>query len=253
MKNFSNMIPDISIRKLNKEAHPVVCEEVRGWFIIPKLGERSEFAVYDTLTGERICSIETEATNKAIVHGIQGVEIAAATHRTDGSVKNTQLIVQLSDIRCGFLAFFEQDGDTKRYLTFYDDEISGHDVNEYGSETHIKQESFAERDDYDDYTIDFSVRERTVVGCYEVNIDGRTFDTVCVIQADDFSDRVLIEQYIDQNGRTVLQREFMADSMMMKDGMTIGFRSEHYPHTIMINGSKHVCTAVAVTDLAITL
>ncbi len=128
------------------------------------------------------------------------------------------------------------------------DLAEGHDVNEYGSETHIKHESFAKRDDNDDYTIDFSVRERTIVGCCEVSIDGRAFDTVCVILADDMNDRVLIEQYIDWNGRTVLQREFMADSMMMKDGMNIGFRSEHYPHAIMINGSKYVCTAVAVTD-----
>ncbi|MBQ9947839.1 MAG: hypothetical protein IJO91_05565 [Oscillospiraceae bacterium] len=251
MKNFPNNIPDISISRLDKQSLPVVCEEVRGWFVIPKLGERSEFAVYDTLTGNRVCAIETEATNKAIVHGIQGVEIAANAFRADGTVRKTQLIVQLSDIRCGFLAFFDQDGDTKRYLTFYDDEISGHDVNEYGSETHIRQESFAIRDDYDDYTIDFSVKERTIVGQYEVKINDRIFDTTCVIQADEFSDRVLIEQYIDKNGRTVLQREFMSDSMMMEDGMNIGFRSEHYPCTIKINGSNYVCTAVAVTDLAI--
>lgn len=251
MKNFSDTIPAISISKLDREPLPVVCEEVRGWFVIPKVGERSEFAVYDTLSGNRVCAIETEATNKAIVHGIQGVEIAANTFRADGTVKKTQLIVQLSDIRCGFLAFFEQDGDTKRYLTFYDDEISGHDVNEFGSEICIKQEPFAKRDDNDDYTIDFSVRERTVVGCYEVNINGRTFDTVCVILADDFSDRVLIEQYIDKNGRTVLQREFAADSMMMENGMPIGFKTEHYPCTIRINGSNHVCTSVAVTDSAV--
>ncbi len=251
MKHFPDTIPEISIVKLDKEPYPVVCEEVRGWFVIPKLGERSEFAVYDTLTGNRVCAIETEATNRAIVHGVEGVEIAANTFRADGTVAKTQIIAQLSDVRCNFLAFFEQDGDLKKYHTFYDDDIERFDVNEYGSETYIRQGDYAERDDNDDYIIDFDVKDRGVVGCYEVNINGRKFETVCVVNVDEQSNRVLVEQYIDRDGRTVLQRDFMSDSMMMENGMNIGFKSELYSCIVRINGDTHVCTAVAVTGLAV--
>ncbi|MBE6839168.1 MAG: hypothetical protein E7507_06480 [Ruminococcus sp.] len=251
MKNFPNTIPEISIKKLDKELAPVVCEELGGWFIIPKLGERSDFAVYDTLSGDRIALIEAEATNKAIVHNTEGVEIAAKTLRADGSTVRNQIIAQLSDIRCGFLAFIEDAGDVKKYHTFYDDELAGFDVNEYGTETRISPETFATRDDNDNYAINFGKRrERAVVGNYEVTIDGKAIDTACVVLPDISSNRVLIEQYIDSNGRTVLQREFMDDDMMMENGMHIGFRSENYglSNTIRINGNNYVCVAVSVTD-----
>ncbi len=251
MKNFPRTIPTITINRISNESSPVVCDEVRGWFIIPKLGERSEFAVYDTLTGDRICCIEAEATNKAKVHNIEGVEFAANTFRADGTVKKTQIVAQLSDTCCNFLSYFDTNGDVKRYTTFYDDAVAGYDVNDFGSETHIKQESFAKRDDNDKYIVNFGVRARGVVGRYEVNINGKVFDTVCVANVDATRNNELIEQYIDKNGRTILQREFMSDSMMMKNGMHIGMKSDIFPYSVKVNGNDYVCESIAVTDFAI--
>ncbi len=253
MKNFNNMIPDITINKLDKEPFSVVCNELNEWFIIPMMGERSEFALYDTITGKLVCNIEAEATNKAIVHGIQGVEIAADTCLTDGTVKKQWIIAQLSEMRCNFLAYFSLDGDVKTYRTFFDDEVAGFDMDDYGTETQIGTDPLITRDIYGDYTINFSQKRRGIVGRYELNINGRTFDTVCAVTADINDSRVLTEQYIDKNGRTILQRNFTSDSMMMEDGMNIGFKSEHCGprYTISINGSTHVCNAVYITELTL--
>ena len=251
-KNFPTTIPSIAIRKLDKESTPVVvCNEIRNWFTEAKLGESSAFAIYDTLVGKRLCSVEVVATNKATVHDIPGVELATTIFIDGGDTKQGQIVAQLTETNCNFLAYFDSDGDVKRYRTFYDDALDEYDVNENGCETHIRPESYIERDDDGNYIVDFSVKTRSIVGSFEVNINGKSFETVCAVVADIKDTRTLIEQYIDSNGRTILQREFMADSMMEVNGIRIGLKSENYPYVITINGSKHVCTAVVVTELAL--
>ena len=47
-----------------------------------------------------------------------------------------------------------------------------------------------------------------IVGRYRVTINGRTYDTVCVMDIGHFNHRIAIEQYLDQNGRTILWRRF---------------------------------------------
>lgn len=47
-----------------------------------------------------------------------------------------------------------------------------------------------------------------VVGRYRVTINGKVYDTVCVMDIQCFNDGVASEQYVDQNGRTVLWRRF---------------------------------------------
>jgi hypothetical protein len=41
-----------------------------------------------------------------------------------------------------------------------------------------------------------------------VTIGGKTYDTVCVMDIGHFNHRIVIEQYLDQNGRTILWRRF---------------------------------------------
>ncbi len=50
-----------------------------------------------------------------------------------------------------------------------------------------------------------------IVGRYVVEINGKTYDTVCLIDIETYDDNVVTEQYIDQNGRTVLWRRFNAN------------------------------------------
>ena len=50
-----------------------------------------------------------------------------------------------------------------------------------------------------------------VVGRYEVEINGKCFDTVCVIDCYTYVEGAMTEQYIDKNGKTVLWRRFNRD------------------------------------------
>ena len=47
-----------------------------------------------------------------------------------------------------------------------------------------------------------------LVGRYNVTINNKTYDTVCVMDLNCFNDPVVSEHYIDKNGRTVLWRRF---------------------------------------------
>ncbi|MDI6619528.1 MAG: hypothetical protein QME45_12810 [Clostridiales bacterium] len=40
MNKLPDIMPDIKIKKTDKQIFPVVWEEITGWFIIPRLGKK---------------------------------------------------------------------------------------------------------------------------------------------------------------------------------------------------------------------
>ena len=70
-------MPAYTITKLDKEAFSVKWEELIGWLIIPKIGEKLSWAIYDMPKRTRAEVMKMEVTGKAEVHGIEGVEILA--------------------------------------------------------------------------------------------------------------------------------------------------------------------------------
>jgi hypothetical protein len=77
MSKLPDIMPDVKITKVDKPAFNVVWEEAMGWFIIPKLGERISWAMYDYPQKTRSEMFDLAVVDKAMVHGIEGVEIAA--------------------------------------------------------------------------------------------------------------------------------------------------------------------------------
>ena len=55
-----------------------------------------------------------------------------------------------------------------------------------------------------------------VVGRYDVEINGKTYDTVCCMDIEEYNTGVLGEGYIDKNGRTVLWRRFNKNDWNIK-------------------------------------
>ena len=50
-----------------------------------------------------------------------------------------------------------------------------------------------------------------IVGRYRVGINGKEYDTVCVVDFWQYEDRVISQQFLDKNGKTVLWRRFNRD------------------------------------------
>ena len=253
------ILPDYTITPSPLPPFPVKWEEIMGWFIIPRLGERLEWAMYDFPARKRTEYMVEEVTGRAEVHGIEGVSVLAREYepmennRLDGRDFNERrLIAQLTDTHCRILAESHESGGVLRCYTFLDGDALlqnwGFGEDNCGNEIHI-----APKGDVTRRGSVVSAKDKPflldAVGRYTVAIGGRSFDTVCVMDVENYcGEGVVSEQYLDANGRTVLWRRFNADEWRFD---RYGKRwSEMYPEneTLTDNGALYVHWYDCITD-----
>ena len=77
MKKFPDFLPEYTIAASAEPPFALRWEELAGWFLIPRLGEKCSWGMYDIPS--RKCSnlYHLQVTGKARVHGIEGVELTA--------------------------------------------------------------------------------------------------------------------------------------------------------------------------------
>jgi len=213
MKKLPAILPEYQIEPLQEPPFSVKWEELMGWFLIPKLGEKVSWGMYDLPS--RKCShvYDMKVTGKAVVHGIEGVElIAKETPCSDKKkILNRTFVAQLTDTHCRYLATVRDDGDVRNYITFLDgDDFMlnwGYGEDNCGNETNLSPKGEIRRTGsivesiQKDFLLD-------IVGRYYVTIGGKTYDTVCVMDIEDSGCGVISEQFLDKNGRTILWRRF---------------------------------------------
>ena len=223
MKELPDIMPEYTITPSKEAPFPVKWEELMGWFIVPREGEKLKWAMYDFPERKRTMSVEIEAAGRAKVHGIEGVRIRAVEHdpvesEQIGEWKDVErfFIAQLTDTHCRVLAesHVNEEGITE-YYTFLDgDEFLdnwGFGPENCGNETNLRQKGqitqegsiITTRDT--DWPLD-------ITGRFTVTIGGRQYDTVCVWDVECYGlDGVCGQQFLDRNGRTVLWRRFNRD------------------------------------------
>ncbi|MEG0894680.1 MAG: sigma-70 family RNA polymerase sigma factor [Oscillospiraceae bacterium] len=128
MKILPEIIPEIKINKSSKNIFPVKWEETMGWFIVPKLNEKISWAMYDYPQKKKTESFEIEVVGKAIVHGIEGVEIISKEtngenieHQNSDTTRT--FVAQLTDTHCRILLESHFINNVKYTNTFYDEEF----------------------------------------------------------------------------------------------------------------------------------
>ena len=220
MKMLPQIMPEYTIKPLDLPPFPVQWEEMMGWFIVPRLGEKLSWAMYDFPERTRTEWDEMTVLGRAEVHGIEGVEISAVAHTPmdcnaiDGGDAHRTFIAQLTDTHCRALAETHVEGGVKKTYTFLDGDSFlnnwGFGDDNCGNEVHITAKGDITRSGSavtakdKEFLLD-------VVGRYEVTIGGKTYDTICVMDVDCYNEGAVTEQYLDQNGRTVLWRRFNPD------------------------------------------
>lgn len=221
MKKFPKIMPEYTIEKMEQEPFAVRCEELNNWMIVPKLGEKEAWGMYDF--PERTLSeyMELEVVGKAEVHGIEGIEISVKEYEpkewnSAGGQKTVDrtLVVQLTDTHCRFLAQSHMENGVRKVYTFLDGDAFlsnwGYGEDNCGTEVNLRQKGDIIRDGNviraadKPYMLD-------IVGRYRVTVGGKAYDTVCVMDIDKDNPKVVCEQYLDRNGRTVLWRRFNHD------------------------------------------
>ena len=252
MNKLPDRLPDYKITPLSKTPFTVKCEELQGLSIIPKLGEKTTWGLYDFETKKCDEYSEVSVIGKAEVHGIEGVEITSIQHDIKNNrVNERAFVAQLTDTHCRYLSETHQENDVKKTITFLDGEIFmnnwGFGEDNCGNETELKSKGIINRIGKNiTKTSDTEVLD--VVGCFKIEIGEKTFDTVCVMELGHFNNAIAIEQYIDENGRTILWRRFNRD-----DWATKHYKrklSEQLPNNeqLIINGETYVHWYDCITD-----
>ena len=258
MKKLPEIMPEYTITKLGKEPFSVKWEELMGWFIVPKLGEKLNWAIYDFPKRNRTEYDEMQVVGKAEIHGIEGVEITAKQYapmdcnKTDNDkIAERTFIAQLTDTHCRFLAESHISGEVKKCYTFLDgDEFIpnwGFGENNCGNEVNLSAKGDIIRNGSEITAADKPFL-LDVVGRYEVKIGGKVYDTICVMDIETYDGGVVSEQYLDKNGRTILWRRFnrndWAKDRYKKNWTEILPENER----ITVNGEVYVHWYDCITD-----
>ena len=221
MQKLPEYIPDYTIERLDAEPFSVRWEELQGWLIVPRVGQKLTWGMYDFPERKRTEYTEMEVIGKAEVHGIEGVEVVAmqfdpADYYRTGALDRVErrFVAQLTDTHSRYLAETHMEDGIRKCYTFLDGEVFlnnwGFGEDNCGNEVDLHSKGLLHREgNCVTGTIPREVVD--VVGRYRVTIAGKSYDTVCVMDIECFNDAVASEQYVDQNGRTVLWRRFNRD------------------------------------------
>ncbi len=258
MSKLPNVLPEYKIIKSDKSPFETEWQELMGWLIIPKPDEKITWAMYDFPERKQTQLVEMEVVGEAEVHSVKGVEIIANEHnpveseQTDNNNSVTRkFIAQLTDTHCRFLAESHKINGVTKYYTFLDDEEFtdnwGFGPDNCGKETHLLQKNIIERKgdviqtSQAEYCMD-------IVGRYIVTIGNKEFDTVCVMDIESYDKGVVTEQYIDQNGRTILWRRFNANDWHFEKYNKLWSEILPYNEMITVNGKTYVHWYDCISD-----
>ena len=252
MRKLPEYLPEYTIMPKEEAPFPVKWEELMGWFIVPKAGEKISWAMYDMPSRKRDCAYALEVTGRAEVHGIEGVEIAAREEepgRTD-TLQRT-FVAQLTESRCRYLAAMRTEDGVRKYITFLDEAFAPNwafGENACGNETNLMPKGDVIRSGN---TVTAAAKPwlLDVVGRYDVTINGRTYDTVCLINIDKSNGDMISEQFVDKDGRTILWRRYNRDDWALD---LYGGKpwSEQLPQNekLTVNGTTYVQWYDCITD-----
>lgn len=251
MKKFPEFLPEYKIVKSDKEPFSVRWEENLGMFIIPRVGEKITWAMYDFPARNLTGLDEVEAVSKAVVHGVEGVEIISVWHDPHAKTPKRaehSYVIQMTDTHIRYLAERYLKNGVRHYFTFLDgDEFLdewGMGEDNCGKEINIKPKGLIKRDG-STVTCENVKEALDVVGRYTLTLSGKVYDTICVMFIED---DIATEQYLDQEGRTILWRRFNRDDWALARYKQRWTEKLPENERITINGSTFVHWYDCITD-----
>ncbi len=258
MKTLPEYLPEYTIEKSANEPFAVKWEELMGWLIVPRLGEKIVWGLYDGVSKHQTEYTTMEVIGKAEVHGIEGVEIIAVQHNTEdyyrtGSINEMErrFIAQLTDTHCRYLAESHLCNGVRKCHTFLDGERFlnnwGFGENNCGNEINLKPKHLLQRQE-NHITGAAGQETLDIIGRYTVKINNKIYDTICVVDINTYNDAIATESYLDQNGRTVLWRRFNRDDWAIDRFQKSWSKQLPNNERLIINGETYVHWYDCITD-----
>lgn len=224
-------LPEYTITWKDEPAFPVTCEEMTGWFIVPKQGEKLVWGMYDLPSRRLDVSYEMTVTGPASVHGLEGVAITArvipprtavpegdpmgdAVDASTGGADEWRFIAQEKDGYTRFLSAEHMEGEKRVLSTFLDGKAFmdnwGFGDDNLGWPVRLEPRGKIRRDG-DAITTTEEKAFVDIAGRCDLTLDGTVHETVCVMDFGMYEAGMISEQYLDREGRTVLWRRFNRD------------------------------------------
>ena len=211
------------ITQINTEPFSVDCPELRCWFIVPKIGERSLYANYDPMDWKLTEVYELEVVRQSRVHDIEGVEIDihAWKSQTGWMPSAWQMYGRLTEEAAEFLAV-SQLYDGKRLLYTYLDKNFDFDwgrmprnVQDQGRFVRQADGSLKQVGSGDNI-------EASGAGVFSVAVGERHFTCLRIFELDVPVTKIghdvsIPESYVTEEGRTVLVRHYCHPEKTMID------------------------------------
>ena len=253
-------LPGYAIVWKDEPAFAVTYEELTGWFIVPRLGERIRWGMYDLPSRKLDVSYDMEVTGPASVHGLEGVAIRAkviqpetapqsgdlmlaAVDASTGGQEEWTFIAQEKDGYTRFLSAEHMEDGVRALTTFLDGDAFmdnwGFGEDNRGTPIDMRPRGLVRRKGSEVAT-EAKGGAMDIVGRCEVTLDGSTHDTVCLMDLGMYMQGIVSEQYLNREGRTILWRRFNRDDWAMDEYGKPW--SELLPENewITVNGQRYV-------------
>ena len=251
-------LPGYRITRMEDAPFSCRWEELMGWMIVPREGETLSWGLYDQPGGRRTEYTDMKVVGKCEIHGIEGVEIKAVQHDAEnyyrtGSINEIErtFFAQLTDTHSRYLAESHVENGVRKLYTFLDGDSFlnnwGYGEDNIGNETNVYAHGILTRKGNIITGGNGSVT-MDVVGRYEVEIAGKKFDTILVMDVETFIDAVASETYLDKNGRTILWRRFNWNDWAFKRYGKLWTEMLPENERIQINGETYVHWYDCVSD-----
>ena len=206
--------PEVVITEINAEPFSVDCPELRNWYIVPKIGERSLYANYDPMDWQLTEVYELQVVRQSSIHNVEGVEIDVQTWKTQTGWLSPawQIHGRLTEETAEYLAVSEFCDGKRHFETYLDKDFDFH----WGRisrklEDQGRFELQADGSLKQVHSVD-SV-EASGAGVFSVAVGERHFTCLRIIELDApvakiGRDFLIGEAYVTKEGRTVLNRLF---------------------------------------------
>ena len=226
MDTLPKILPEYTIREKAEPPFPVLWEEMMGWFIVPRIGEKLLWGMYDLPGRSLDVAYAMAVEGPARVHGQEGVEITARLLSAADLEENDPMrepvlcsgaregdwrfTAQMKDGYTRFLSAERTENGERILSTFLDPDFIdnwGFGEENRGNPVHIARRGLIRRKG-NEIACEPGKELIDIVGRYEVTLGGIRYDTVCVMDVNAYMDGVVSEQYLDGRGHTVLWRRF---------------------------------------------
>ena len=210
---FPEQRPEIRITPSDEQPFEVDWRELAWWFAIPELGDRTLWATYDPPEWRLTSYTDMLTLRRAVVHGIDGVEIAAIAQELEDKEQTHPwtFFACLTQTRAQYLATMSLQNGKRRLYTLLDEDF---DIDWGESQRCVRSTGrFVEQPDGSYRQSAQHVRpgeEVEAMGVYEVSIGERSFTCLRVLDVSPTPSEQdeLMEGYLTREGRTVLCRRY---------------------------------------------